>query len=60
MGSKVKMRHPKKPRSDMAMDMILSTKGGPMRHRADRRPKENARIDVRDWSDDREDYDCEW
>ena len=65
MGSKIKHRQMKKPRNYIAMDMILNSKGGPMRHRAARRPKESddVRRYVREWNDpssDGEDYDCEW
>lgn len=65
MGSKIKHRQMKKPRNLIAMDAIINHKGGSMRHRADRRPKENddVRRYVREWNDpssDGEDYDCEW
>lgn len=51
MGSKIKHRQERKPRNYIAMDMILNNKGGPMRHRADRRPKEgkDVRRHVNEW-----------
>jgi hypothetical protein len=53
MGQKIKHRQVKKPRNLDVKDMILNTKGGPMRDRRDRRAKENE--DVRKMIDD-EDY----
>lgn len=54
MGDKFKPRQqrtPKKARNAIVKDMILNTKGGPMRDRRDRRPNDarNMRID---WEDD--------
>jgi hypothetical protein len=40
MGQKIKPRQQRKPRSYITRDMILNNKGGPMRHRNDRRPKD--------------------
>lgn len=62
MGSKIKHRQMKKPRNYIAMDAIINHKGGSMRHRADRRPKEgeDVRRYVHEWdspSNDGEDYD---
>jgi len=40
MGQKIKHRQERKPRNLITRDMILNHKGGPMRHRSDRRPKD--------------------
>lgn len=54
MGQKFKPRQMKKPRSLVTKEMILNSKGGPMRDRRDRRPKE--REDIRRFIE--EDADC--
>lgn len=40
MSSKIKIRQQKKPRSLIVRDMILNTKGAPMRDRRERRPND--------------------
>lgn len=54
MGQKFKPRQQKKARSLITRDMILNSKGGPMRDRRDRRAKE--REDVRNFIEEEEDY----
>ena len=53
MGQKFKPRQQKKARSLITRDMILNNKGGPMRDRRDRRPKE--REDIRHFIQEDED-----
>jgi hypothetical protein len=50
MGKKFKPRQQKKPRSLITRDMILNNKGGPMRDRRERRPKEDE--DIRKFIDE--------
>lgn len=50
MGQKIKPRQQKKPRSLITRDMILNNKGGPMRHRNDRRIKDKRKS----WENDQD------
>jgi len=51
MGQKIKPRQQKKPRNYVAYDMIVNGtgKGGPMRDRRNRRPKDARRSWEKDW-----------
>lgn len=48
MGAKIKPRQQRKPRSYITRDMLLNNKGGPMRDRRERRPKDARRSWERD------------
>lgn len=55
MGQKIKHHHSRKPkgaRSAVVLDMILNTKGGPMRDRRERRMKDARNQWDRDWEED--------
>ena len=51
MGSKIKPRQQRKPRNYVVMEMIVNAKGGPMRDKRERRPREDrdVRRHVREW-----------
>lgn len=51
MGNKIKPRQQRKPRSYITRDMILNSKGGPMRDRRDRRPKDKRKSWEKDWEE---------
>jgi len=61
MGSKVKPRHVAAARNHLVKDMFLiqGTKGGPMRDRRDRRPKNRKHTDD-DYETDYEDVDFDF
>lgn len=49
MSRKIKVREEKKPRNMIVRDMILMTKGSPMRDRRLRRPKDTRRDPIKEW-----------
>lgn len=54
MGDKIKPRQIAKPRNHMVKDMFLiqGAKGGPMRDRRERRPKDHRNTKIEDFEDD--------
>lgn len=49
MSSKIKVRKQNKPRNLVVRDMLLNTKGGPMRDKRERRPKDARRDPIKEW-----------
>ena len=51
MSRTIKVREQKEPRNLVVRDMILNTKGGPMRDRRNRRPKDARRDPIKNWEE---------
>ncbi len=49
MSRKIKVRKQKKPRQLAVLDMLLNTKGGPMKDKRTRRAKDARRDPIKEW-----------